>query len=519
MSKSTEAVNLSRRQFFIGGAAFGALGAFSGCRFFPSAAAASDGAPRLRFGVISDIHILRTGADEEMGAYGNSLTFRHTLEWFRSQNVDAVVIAGDMADRGMDVHLMAVSEAWYAVFPGDRYPDGRPISKFFVTGNHDWHGYTNGNIAETLYPDAAERAKHILQKDMAGWWEKAFHEPYAPIYSKEIKGYTFIGAHWDMGGYGPEAGKKVYAFGRIADYMARNGKKLDPALPFFYVQHPHPKDTCYGPWAWGHDKGIVTQTLSAYSNAIAFSGHSHYTLTDERSIWQGAFTSVGTSSLRYTGLPTREFVPQGFENGRAFADDAWRRDALKIHGMFNRGDCRQGMLWDVYDDHITVKRREFLSNLDIGEEWVLPLPVAESRPFAFAERAKKVNAPQFPAGSAPEITVVKVKNRGGTSPDGKETIPSQEKPTYRIVVPPVVKDNRARLYTLEFTAEAQGVAPQKKVVLPLGFNHALAHEQNAKKHTCYFRVEDFGKGPVRFTVTPVGCFGARGRPLTALYNG
>ena len=517
MNRPTANMNISRRQFFIGGAAFGALGAFSGCRFFTSGGTSAAGAPKLKFGVVSDIHILRVGADEEMSAFGNNLTFKHTLEWFRSQNVDAVVIAGDMADKGLDTHLLAVAEAWYSVFPDDKYPDGRPVAKFFVTGNHDWEGFNYGKTAEKLYPDAAERAKHVLQKDMAGWWEKVFHEPYAPIYSKEIKGYTFIGAHWDMGGYGPEAGRKVYAFGRIADFMAANGKKIDPALPFFYVQHPHPKDTCYGSWAWGHDKGIVTKTLSAYSNAVAFSGHSHYSLTDERSIWQGAFTSVGTSSLRYTGLPTREFVPQGFENGSTFAPDAWKRDAMKGLATFKSGDCRQGMLWSVYDDHIVVKRREFLSNLDIGEEWVMPLPSAEPRPFAFAEHAKKMNAPQFPTDAELEITIVKAKNRGGKSPDGKETIPSQKKPSYKIVVPPVVKDDKARLFTLEFTAEAKDGSPLKKTVLPLGFNHALGHEKNAMKHTCYFRTADLGKGEVRFTVTPVNCFGARGRPLVATF--
>ena len=214
MNRSKTTLNISRRRFFIGGAAFGALGAFCGNRLFASGGTSTAGAPKLKFGVVSDIHILRVGANEEMSAFGNNLTFKHTLEWFRSQNVDAVVIAGDMADKGMDAHLMAVAEAWYSVFPDDKYPDGRPVAKFFVTGNHDWEGFNYGKTAEKLYPDAAERAKHVLQKDMAGWWEKAFHEPYAPIYSKEIKGYTFIGAHWDMGGYGPEAGRKVYAFGR-----------------------------------------------------------------------------------------------------------------------------------------------------------------------------------------------------------------------------------------------------------------------------------------------------------------
>ena len=81
-----------------------------------------------------------------------------------------------------------------------------------------------------------------------------------------------------------------------------------------------------------------------------------------------------------------------------------------------------------------------------------------------------------------------------------------------------MKDDKARLFTLEFTAEAKDGSPLKKTVLPLGFNHALGHEKNAMQHTCYFRIADLGKGEVRFTVTPINCFGARGRPLTATFT-
>lgn len=508
--------SISRRSFLIGGSA--AFGAFCGNRFAlaaPSFKAAET--PRLRFGVVSDIHILRVGAGEKMAAFGNNLTFRHTLEWFRSQGVDAVVIAGDMADKGMDVNLMAVAEAWYSVFPDDKYPDGRPVAKVFVTGNHDWDGFKYGGAAERLYPDKVERDRHILRRDMAAWWEKAFHEPYAPIYSKTVKGYVFIGSHWDTGTPDDSSKNKVYAFGRIKDFLSENGKGIDPSLPFFYVQHPHPKDTCYGPCAWGHDRGIVTKTLSAYPNAIAFSGHSHYSLTDERSVWQGAFTSVGTSSLRYTGVPARERVPECFENSNAVCKDAWRIDAMKGLKNFATGDCRQGMLWSMYDDCMTVRRREFLSDLDIGEDWVMPLPVAEPKPFAFAARAKALRAPEFPVGSEIALSVVMAKNRGGKSKDGKESIPSEKKPSFKLVVPAVVKDNRARVFAVEFVAEANGVK-KTKLVLPEGFNHALAHAKASAPMKCYFRREDFGKGDVRFTVTPLNCFGARGRSLVKTFR-
>jgi len=119
-------MNISRRRFFIGGAAFASLGAFAGNRFMLAAAGfKAGGNPRLKFGVLSDIHITRIGVGEKMASGGNNLTFKHALEWFRSQDVDAVVIAGDMADKGMDENLMAVADAWYSVFPDDKYPDGR----------------------------------------------------------------------------------------------------------------------------------------------------------------------------------------------------------------------------------------------------------------------------------------------------------------------------------------------------------------------------------------------------------
>ena len=508
-------MNLSRRSFFIGGAAFASLGAFGGNRFFAVAPGVREGEkPRLRFGVLSDIHITRVGVDEKMSAFGNNLTFKHALEWFRSQGVDAVVIAGDMADKGMDANLLAVAEAWYSVFPDDKYPDGRPVSKVFVTGNHDWSGYNYGAAAAKMFPDKAEREKHILQRDMAGWWRRVFHEDYSPIYLKTVKGFTFIGSHWDLAQKGP--GRRGAMFSLVKDFMSKNGGKLDPALPFFYVQHPHLKDTCYGSWAWGHDAGVATETLSAYSNAIAFSGHSHYSLTDGRSIWQGAFTSVGTGSLRYTGKPFSEFKQNTCEN-LGHAD--WRVDARKLMRQFgNTGDCRQGMLWSVYGDCIAVRRREFLSDLDLGEDWVLPLQSAEPRPFAFAEHAKRMRAPEFPAKARIVVSEMDARNRGGKSKDGKETIPSEKKPSFKVTVPPVAPDDKARLYLLEFVAKSADGKSQTKRVLPAGYNHSLKHKSSATRHVCYFRKDELGTGDVQFTVTPLNCFGARGKPLTACYK-
>lgn len=496
--------NITRR-FFLGGAA--SLGAFAGCRFFNSHDFRSGGTPNIRFGVVSDIHILDEKGDK--GYQGDTATFIRTLEWFRDQGVDAVLIAGDIADKGLVEELQAVADAWFSVFPNDLAPDGRKVERVFVYGNHDWEGFQYGGYGAKRYPDKAELAKHLLRTDYGKWWERIFHEEYKPIYHKLVKGYSFIGQHWDGQGWG-----NACRFERVEPFMAGLGKALDPERPFFYLQHPHPKDTCYGSWAWGHDTGIVTKTLSAFPNAVAFSGHSHYSLTDERSVWQGAFTSVGTSSLRYTGMAYDARPPAGYENTSTEGPEAWKHNAVKMLASMEPTDCRQGMLWSVYDDCVVVKRHEFLSGLDVGENWVMPLPTAESRPFAFAARAKNFRAPEFVSGGQLTMQRIKAKNRGGKSRDGKEVISAVEKDAYKVLAPALVADKTARGYDLEFVAETKAGQKKVKFVMAEGFNHAPNHPKAKLRTACIFAADELPEAPVKFTVTPMNCFGQRGTPLT-----
>ena len=498
-------MNISRR-FFIGGAT--AFGAFGGNRFFTAQAGTfASKKPNLKFGVVSDIHITKVGAGEKMEAWGNNLTFRHTLEWFRDQGADAVMVVGDMADNGMVEQLQAVAQAWYAVFPEDRAPDGRKVEKLFVYGNHDYHGYLYGDHAAKLYPDEVERRKHVLRDNLGACWKKIFNEDYSRLYRKEIKGYTFLGQHWDDG-KGMETKYGSCPFGvELQSYLAANGGKLDPSRPFFYFQHPHPKDTCYGSWAWGHDSGLVTKTLSSYANAIAFSGHSHYTLTDERSLWQGAFTSVGTSSLRYTGMPYDSRRPLGYENTTTEGKNAAELDALKVMARYGSGDCRQGMLWNVYDDCIVVQRREFLSDMFVGPDWVMPLPVAESKPFAFAERAKKAKAPEFPADAKIVLKKIKAKTRKTNGHD------SVEKDAYELTFPAALAVQGARPHEYEIAAEG-GEKRAVFHVIAEGYNHARAHKRATADSSCRLAADRLPAGTTRLAVTPLDCWWNRGKALT-----
>ena len=82
-------MNISRR-FFIGGAA--SFGAFGGCRFLAAPGFKAGETPRLRFGVVSDIHILHVGADEKMEEKDRKLQGFRWLDIYRPRKPEDLFV-------------------------------------------------------------------------------------------------------------------------------------------------------------------------------------------------------------------------------------------------------------------------------------------------------------------------------------------------------------------------------------------------------------------------------------------
>jgi hypothetical protein len=371
-----------------------------------------------------------------------------------------------------------------------------------VTGNHDWIGHKYGNAVKNKYPDPSDYARNVLQTDLKGNWERIFDEPFSPMYMKDVKGYKFVGAHWvknDCNGCSENFNDG------IKDFYAKIAKELDPSLPFFHAQHPHPKDTCYGPMAWGRDNGDVTEVLSALPNAVAFSGHSHYSLTDERTVWQGAFTSIGTSSLRYSAMLNVDPAP-GYENYS-------KHDAGKVMNRLNTRDGRQGMLVSVYDDAIAISRREFVTDRSLGGDWVLPLPAAESKPFAYAARAKSLIAPQF----APGGVVVVGKGKGKSRKTRQK--PSVDKDVYTLSFPAALSTGRTRAfeYRIDFVGR-DGKRTVRRLVSP-GFHLPVGHKRAVEDVKCSFMAESLPAAPFTVEVRALSSFKKEGAPIKGSFNG
>lgn len=313
------------------------------------------------------------------------------------------------------------------------------------------------------------------------------------MYIKDVKGYKFVGIQYNQ----------FDEKGAVAAFLKSHRKELAGTKPFFYTQHYHPKGTCSAPWAWGQDSGNSTAALKAYPNAVAFSGHSHTPLSDDRTLWRGEFTSVGTASLKY-------LIPFG------------GRENSRIFGTEDRGDqqmpyltCRdghQGMVMTVYDDRLVFERHDFMNDLPAGPDWVVPLPASSA---SFEKRGETSAVPQFADGAKVAVSRLDGKNRRG-------------KPTKQIAVTfPNVRGvgDGARAFDYEVRVEARDVDRDMTWMTKRVYSshYYWAAEKDDENVTCLFaeselpapngRLDPERGMAYRFVVSPSNSFGKQGRSI------
>ena len=482
------AMEISRRGFVGGALAFGAVGGGRGATALPgdrTGRACSPNAPHLRFGVMSDVHI---GGKPDAEA-----TLEKALRWFAAENVDAVLCPGDIAHSGLIDELEKFAAAWYRVFPDGKAADGHKVELMIATGNHDvdaWGGRWKNFSEEELrahclnYKDNPERT-----------WQRLFGQKWEVIWRREVKGYTFIGSQWSS--LKPP----------IEAYMKENAATFDPAKPFFYSQHEHPKGTCHGSYSMGDDRSESVRALSPFPNAVAITGHSHCAISDERTVWQGAFTSIGGGCL-HEGAGGFDY-----DNVTAFWHPSSRKrlmvslaDPKPWGGDAKGGGCE---LVEVYDGHLVVHRRSVAFERPIGPAFIVPLPARKDGPLDFARRAAHRAEPQFAADATIEA---KFCPKGHALELGSH----KGEPCIYVTFPRAKTVKGSRVF--DYTVVAEGADAQERVppitrkLIAAGF--AYPEECADIPGECLFSAKELPVGkPVRFTVTPRDCFGLAGKPL------
>lgn len=280
----------------------------------------------LNVGIISDIHM---PTDINGSDYTENL--EATLNIFKQQGIDVLVIAGDFTDLATDYAYQQFVDIYDSVFGEDK-----PIASF-VMGNHDYWLKFGATV-----PKMRRRfTKYTGEK---------------PFNHKVINGYHFIGWSSENGTYDKAYRNEKWVRSAIELAIEDNSDN-----PVFVTTHIHPKDTVYGSADWGN--ADVTSILKDYYQVISFSGHSHYSLLDERSIYQGDFTAVNTQTLSYIEMD------DGYENGSIPRD---YNDCSKISES-----NPMALIMTINSDAVTMQRVSILNNELIKDPWIVPLPISK----------------------------------------------------------------------------------------------------------------------------------------------
>ena len=450
------------------------------------------GPERMRLGVLSDIHV-----DVKDG--GAMRKFDKALRAFDAWKADGILACGDLADWGLDIQLEWVANKWFEVFPDGKRSDGQPVANLMHYGDHDTSGYLYRDFTKKLYPEEKDLLPHVIARnDRKATWERCFREPWAPIVKKTVKGYDFILSHFTKGEKGNESGNYVPG---LEDFFAR--QKFDPSKPFFYSQHRIPLNTAGGKWAWGQDEGQTTKLFAKYPNLVAFCGHCHLTASDEKAIWQDAFTCVQVPSLLYS-------VTQGGRENGYMGND---RPYAEPHFAMPPAPCgarSQALFVTLYDNAMVIRRWNVLDEGPVGPDWVVPLGTGAARPYRHADRAAHDPAPEFPSDAKIMFKETRGKDRGGNERDfievsfplAKETASTPRADDYEVKTV-VIRDD------VETTVD------QRRVYSP-GYGRSLAVDQGPVFVNIPKEKTESGKRPVRLDVTPLNAFGRRGRTISLL---
>ena len=309
--------------------------------------------PILRFAVCSDVHL--DGDEEQINAIRLKNLIEDMNKYSENQNynkLDAFMVVGDFAGGGAEKEYAMFNNIVNSVLKEE-------TQLLTVLGNHEFINYRD--VDPTVgYEVYKKMINENVDTDIV------------------INGYHFIGVSYDDNGK-TFSGKTEWLKERLD-----NATKENPNKPIFVYQHPSPTLTIYGSISWSDFD--IRKVLSKYPQVVDFSGHSHYSPSDPRSVWQGEFTAIGCGSLK--ALMSNLNYIEGDNDAPGKSAAAW------LVEVDNEGNVSL----KLYD----VENRMFFKDI---EYYFTDLSNTKKRTYTWTKQKSLDTTPEFPEKSEVKNTV------------------------------------------------------------------------------------------------------------------
>ena len=401
----------------------------------------------LKIGVIGDTQLISLSTNNK-DYIQYTKNFKKALEILKEKKINVLIIDGDNTNCGYkeayDNFLTQLNSVY-----GDIKNENVPIL-ILIMGNHD---YWNLNGEQNSTKNNEERQKLFE--------EKTKEKPYS---HKIINGYHFINWSCDNGTL-----ENPYTdfswFEKQIELAKSNDNK-----PIFVTTHFPPKNTVYGSKEWGADN--LNEYFKKYPQIINFSGHSHFSLIDERSIYQKDYTAIQTQSISYIELE------EGKINGSIPMDE-------NGNTMISAKNC-MGLICDVYDTQVVIKRISFEKNEFYGKDWIIDVPIDKNNfKYLHNEMEKQSPKPYFIFEKDEDKKIIFEKKDNKFFIKFKQAFHENFVHSYKIIFTNNRKDTYSDLYFSDFFL----MPSDRKDIISL----RIIRNFNGKYNVKIYAIESFGK--------------------------
>lgn len=235
------------------------------------------------FGVISDTHYSNDKSDAQ-----HRINTKNALNYYKSQNADLIYMNGDITDYGgTEAYAKLVADIT-EVYPD---PADRPVFLMSADNHEYFNAWSHGNFTPAATFDDLQNRFMTSLAEIRG-------ENVGTNTSCKQSGYHFISISSD----GMNGGMATYTEQTkqyLRDALAAAAKE-DPKKPIFVGIHQPMKNTVVETEKNGLYADGLEGILKQYPQAVVLTSHTHASIMDERSIWQGdsegEYTVINTAS-------------------------------------------------------------------------------------------------------------------------------------------------------------------------------------------------------------------------------
>ena len=320
----------------------------------------------MSFGAISDIHINGTVGGYNCNKYNTALSL---LKKYAGGKLDAVTIAGDISASTYD---SSIGSAFKQITDAQL---GSNANVFFVTGNHDAQEDQWSTLAQ-IYSDLSKYTEGDLASSQHSRGNRHM----------VINGYHYIGVNMMDYWNASEAMFVQQDLQWLATELSA-ARADKPGQPIFVYVHAGVYGTTYGSDLytgkhWGSK--LIYDYLDDYPEVVTFSGHVHFPLADERTIYQKDFTSLNCGSVQYMAI----------ESGYLQTGSSTTIDGVS-------SNISSGLLVQVdKNNNLKITRIDFSNDAVIKEPFYVAAPDLENKSHLYSYNDAYFNADN----TAPEFT-------------------------------------------------------------------------------------------------------------------